>query len=373
LKFYLTTLAGRIQPSRSTSGSSGEPIVKTNSLGRKAAFTLVELLVVIAIIGVLVALLLPAVQAARESARRMTCTNHIKQVALALANYESTYGRLPRMQYRNATSAHWGGSGALLKVLPFLEQSAVDRNFNIDLNFDASANDSENASRARIKVFRCPSDNPFRGAHAGNNFAVCAGSTVNIWGGKSNFDADFSSFANGMFTRGKEIRLSEVTDGLSNTAMLSELLIGDNNVGHVSDADIVRHSSAGAAMSLFADVEFPTPAELQSVGATCDAMDTAEMPANSQCARQWAAPHPASTVFNTAAPPNFKHRTCAFVAAGYSRCVDSGGIYPARSRHPGGVNAGLGDGSVRFVSGNIDILVWQRVGARGDGNANGSF
>jgi len=374
MKFDLTTLVERMQPQSSfASHFSGVPIMTMNPHQRRAAFTLVELLVVIAIIGILIALLLPAVQTAREAARRTQCRNNIKQVALALLNYEDVYKRLPRMQYRNVASAHWGGSGALLKILPFMEQTAVDKRFNLDLNFDNGDNNSANAAWARIAAFLCPSDRFYQGSQAGNNYAICAGSTVKIWGSKSNADADSSSYANGMFTRGKEIKFSDVTDGVSNTAMLSELLVGDNNANQVSDSDIVRHSSGTAALNLFANILFPTDGELQSVGLMCDRMDTSEQPASSQCARQWAAPHPASTVFNTAAPPNWRHRTCAFTSAGYSRCVDADGIFPARSRHPGGVNAALADGSVRFVSENIDALVWQRVGARGDRTPVGEF
>jgi prepilin-type N-terminal cleavage/methylation domain-containing protein/prepilin-type processing-associated H-X9-DG protein len=322
----------------------------------RRGFTLIELLVVIAIIAILIALLLPAVQQAREAARRTECKNKLKQLGIAMHNYHDTYGSFPRLQYQTSTTSSWYGNGILTAILPFVEQQNVFDNWNFTATFDSSTNGT--LKNTRISSYLCPSDRDYPGNEPGNNYAGCGGSTVNIWNGTS---------GNGVFPRAAEMGMRDLTDGTSNVVMMAEMLKGDNSQSGISDSDIVL---AGA--QTFANPNFPTAAELLAAGSTCDASDPAQQASNSQCARDWAAPYPGSTAFNTTAPPNWNHRTCAF-GTGFGLCADRNGIFPTRSRHPGGSQGVMADGSVRFFNDNVDLLTWQRVGARNDGGVLGTF
>jgi prepilin-type N-terminal cleavage/methylation domain-containing protein/prepilin-type processing-associated H-X9-DG protein len=217
---------------------------------RSRAFTLVELLVVIAIIGVLVALLLPAVQAAREAARRIKCANHLKQIGIGLHNYESTYQTLP---WGNAypkvlASPSWAAS-----VLPFVEAQAHYESFDFNQNLNSAAN--ARAVTTRVSIYQCPSDpatrNPILFARctccsfgqAYNSMGLWyAGSAGPVWPGEpcvfcpttsasdTNFCCQGSNYGQdangpGMFYRwSANVRLKDATDGLSNVIMVGETL-----------------------------------------------------------------------------------------------------------------------------------------------------
>ena len=341
----------------------------------RRGFTLIELLVVIAIIAILVALLLPAVQQVREAARKSQCQDHLHNLGIAFHSYEGTYKMVPKFHYKyvnvaNAlTPSSWQGAGAFVMILPYIEQRNVYQLYNFSFNYtDAqnySSTNDNTPSKAKVPVFLCPSDRDYPGAEPGNNYAVCAGSTVDLW------VENVATGGNGWFNRLREVTFADVTDGTSNVVMVSEFLVGDNNQNVVSDSDIVREPTSASPYGL-SNVQFPTAAELESKGATCDSMSPTEEASRSQCARFWSSPHPASTVFNTTVPPNWRHRTCAF-GGNFGQCTDRNGIFPARSRHPGGAQAAMGDAKVRFVSENVDTLVWQRAGARNDGNPTGNF
>src|SRR6478672_3439320 len=126
--------------------------------GPRPGFTLIELLVVIAIIGVLIALLLPAVQAAREAARRMQCTNNLKQIGLALHNYHDVHGRFPLGSILVNTPNGAYRQPFLAALLPFLEQRNLYASFNYNLSFQVDENQTTRASV--VNVFNCPSDTP---------------------------------------------------------------------------------------------------------------------------------------------------------------------------------------------------------------------
>ncbi len=208
------------------------------------AFTLVELLVVIAIIGVLVGLLLPAVQAAREAARRMQCSNSVRQLGLAIHNYESTYKRLPSgfVSHGSTGEPGWGWAAALL---PFMEQTNLAS--RIDFRVPIEADVHREVRVAVIPTFICSSDigpNLFEIAegdghsHGTNSHAA---RTTRLAGvdddgdklfpiAKSNFMGMFGTFeledapfrGDGMFFGNSRIRFSDVLDGLSNTIMIGE-------------------------------------------------------------------------------------------------------------------------------------------------------
>jgi len=240
--------------------------------------------------------------------------------------------------------------------------------FNIwDMNVTYTAGPNRKARRTKIPVFRCPSDHDYPGAEPGCNYAVCGGSTPFIW------RYSLSNGANGAFHRWHSVKFRDISDGLSNVVMISEILVGDNNPNATSDSDIIRVQNPSTN---FANEQFPTQQELEAIGSQCDSTSPSgpgwAINSLNQCGRDWSAPYPLESAFNTTAPPNWKHRTCAFGGT-FGLCADRNGIFPARSKHSGGVQMTLCDGSCRFVSSSIDTLTWQRLGAKDDGNPVSGF
>jgi hypothetical protein len=320
---------------------------------------LIELLVVIAIIAVLIALLLPAVQQAREAARRTQCKNNFKQLGLALHNYHDTFNSFPRLHYQIQGASGWHGSGPWVSVLPYLEQSAIFSAWNFNVTYEAQL---DQLRRAKLGVFLCPSDQVFGDpSFPGVNYGVNLGSAPQFW--------NDSNIANGMFRRLAETGMQDVTDGLSNTIMIGEFLKGTNSAGSPNISNIRRIDSAPYAS--WADRRFPTVAELEALGAQCQGGVSGDAPL-AQCGRDWSAPYPYQSGFNTTAPPNWRYPSCA-TGSYFGLCADRDGIYVARSRHSGGVQVALGDGSGRFISENIDLSLWHRLGARNDGLPIGEF
>ncbi len=314
-------------------------------------FTLVELLVVIAIIGILVALLLPAIQAAREAARRTQCDNKLKQLATAFHNYHDTYKKLPAYEYIPTSMGGnpWRGHGPFTMILPYMEQQAI---FD-QVNFNNAIDDGGiNQSLRSAKLYLCPSDMEYPDASfGGTNYAVCGGSRIDIYNN--------SAAGDGMFRRFTETNFRDVTDGLSSTILLGEILKGDGNDGMKTvRSDVTQPLTVVAAAS-------PTEAQVEQMGAQCDGALNAWQ--SSTAGRDWMAGIPGTTVFNTVAPPNWKHPTCC-TGGGFGWACDRDGIIPARSFHPGGVLVALGDASVRFVADSITLSVLQNMGSRGDGN-----
>ena len=111
------------------------------------------------------------------------------------------------------------------------------------------------------------------------------------------------------------------------------------------------------------------PTLVEAYGQTCTAASSTGEASLSQCGRDWGGPYPYQGVFNTIAPPNWKHPSCAY-GGGFGLCADRSGAFPARSRHPGVANHGMGDGSVRSVSETVDLIVYQQAGARNDGGSS---
>ena len=336
------------------------------AIRRVRGFTLIELLVVIAIIAILIALLLPAVQQAREAARRTQCKNNLKQLGLALHNYHDVFSTFPPAHTRTQSASPatgalttWRGFSAHAMMLPYIEQANLYSQLNFNTYFDEASNTT--ARRTVIPAFQCPSSTPYPGsADRGNNsYAGCMGAD----GGQYGFTGSNIGMRQGMFPFDVNVKMRDLIDGTSNTIAFAEHLIGDNDNSSYRAGDVVR-SIAWSGTNLTK----PTAAELETYGTACQA-GTANH--HSHGGREWAIGMPAQTLFNTLAPPNWKYPTCQPCAG--CGWMDSAGAFPARSRHVGGVQITLGDGSSRFVSENIDLATWQNLGTVRGGEVLGEF
>lgn len=345
---------------------------------RRQGFTLVELLVVIAIIGILVALLLPAIQAAREAARRTECTNNMKQFAIACHNYHDVYKTFPRAAYiANALNPGctsgigancdawrcWQGFSAHSMLLPYMEQEALYNEINWNREW---YNSPQSARSQRVDGFICPSAVPkaqvapsiWQGG-PGCNYAVSVGPTL-YWasGTKGNHP--------GAFQVHYETKMGDLLDGTSNTILAAEVLTGDGT-GAYWPGEPVR----GATYSGPGPWRYPNlPENLisawgQQALAHIQSNPTDHLSSNGW---GWLGSNYTQTVFNTVAPPNWKFPTCiATNPPGYSS--DRDGIYPSRSQHPGGTVHAVADGSTRFITDDIDYNLYQGLGTRAGGEA----
>ena len=323
---------------------------------RSFAFTLVELLVVIAIIGVLVALLLPAVQAAREAARRGQCQNHLRQVALAAQGYHDTMLRFPAGWCRPHNAS------ALCSLLPYLEQGNRANAFDWTQDINGAATNA--AARSQdVKVYMCPSDQGtgrfFTGlANAQGSEPTGRNNYMPNMGNRANFaevDNGVRMRANGIFFRNSGVRMAEITDGTSNTAVFSECQRGPVTAP-ASNQDLMVSTEVDFGTwdgSPNVDIVRPSGCENRSA-------PTARY-RGGQYYRggvMW------TGFYNHTLTPNFKGRDC-YRSSG----LDSG-HYAARSYHPSSVNVAMCDGSVRAVTDNIDLEAWRAAGSRGDGESN---
>jgi prepilin-type N-terminal cleavage/methylation domain-containing protein/prepilin-type processing-associated H-X9-DG protein len=334
----------------------------------RSGFTLVELLIVIAIIGVLVALLLPAIQSAREAARRTQCVNHLKQIALGAHEYEGQHGHYPHGMGPRTFTFKGPQHGcyratAQLRLLPNLEQGSLyqEIGFSIDNCLDDYVKKNAQWFRQRIPALLCPSSDE--------------GLTIDDRGQNTHYVGNFGTKWNtveceekndGVFYDVSEIRPADVTDGLSHTTMFSERSLSDSPG---PDNNIAVPFSAGWTDTVyFASDRFSVQEDL--IDACVHHLNQGGTEYSPLVTNWWgSAGH---NLYNHLLPPN--HIMCVLYR---QTCIYNDpslrghypfGSYSPTSNHPGGVNVAMCDGSVHFVQDDVDLVTWREQGSRNGGN-----
>ena len=337
---------------------------------RSVGFTLVELLVVIAIIGVLIALLLPAIQSARESSRRAQCLNNLKQLGVALANHESELKQLPAGMISKTYPEdlnhpknfyRWS---ALAQLLPYIEQKSLSDLLDLSVPLYMPGPGYPFAEQNKLGIaqvipsFLCPSDEsaPVKEGMGPTNYAVCSGSGA---GGGTPFDAD------GIFYANSATKFSDIVDGASHTIAMSESMLGfdtprDNGAYHSFSPE----RSYKFVLSFFGapeltDFKCNGSQSYNATGAT----------GNDPRGFAWCSGEYRSAMYNHYYQPNAQEYDCV-TSVTMDPSPDKSVLYSAfgwraaRSMHPGGVNAARMDGSVGFYNDDINPAVWRAMATR---------
>jgi prepilin-type N-terminal cleavage/methylation domain-containing protein/prepilin-type processing-associated H-X9-DG protein len=366
---------------------------------RVRAFTLIELLVVIAIIAVLIALLLPAVQAAREAARRIQCTNNIKQLALGCMNYESSNQCFPMQAQNQSTGGNLGTASWIPGTFQFTEQLPLFNalNFSVDMLSSNTPGGWMNSTVAltKIAVLQCPSESRSQGQYPflaipGTFYGM--GNYCGNYGGPGPIQllsgtiipANNNEFGSAPLpfttTAGPNsygsvnwapVRIASITDGTSNTGLVSERLLGIpspypspiNAVGVNNFNRCSIHSKTTAA-GLNAG-----PANTLTMYQACSSAPGTQGVRYCGSAEQWLGAVPSWLMwqsYNHFGTPN--QFNCTNDADTYvtlaSYYVTPLGSAPPGSNHPGGVNVGFADGSVHFIKNSISAPTWWALGSR---------
>jgi prepilin-type N-terminal cleavage/methylation domain-containing protein/prepilin-type processing-associated H-X9-DG protein len=332
---------------------------------RRVGFTLIELLVVIAIIGILIALLLPAVQSARESARRTECTNHLKQIGIAMQNYHDACKTFPTGRLLSTTIANQGRCfSAYSLLLPYLEALPVQQLMNFNANPDTTDpiyGDPNAAARFTfMPMLQCPSDshNILQAGCEVHNYPLNTGTTFPVTalnpGGVP---------VTGVFYENSHVRLADVRDGSSQTVCVSEntlsiLGMGEGPTGHWNG-----QPTQGFVLTTGNDNATTGPALLNYPG-DCQPGNLIQQTRGSK----WLYGAPGHSMYNHIRGPNDLGVDCRGGLPHSNRTPATWSLLShniaAHSFHPGGVNALFCDGHNQFISSDVNLLTWQRLGSR---------
>ncbi len=342
------------------------------SLRRRNGFTLIELLVVIAIIAVLIGLLLPAVQQAREAARRTQCQNNLKQLGIALHNYHDALRTFPPNLTPGGTAYNYakGGWGVLAHLNPYLEQTNVYNLMNLTLPtyvqtgpgvyvFAGGDVNTQKAVQTVVPLFLCPSDvgRPVDGGYGlttmgPTNYCANQGSGVDTFNGDVAQNGSPLN-ADGVFFADSRVRVSDIQDGTSNTAAFSESTLGEGPTSSTTLPSTVDRSRVYNYLGFASG----TALNDTTCGGTPGTYNLSQ-----RRGFAWYAGEIRCASYNHYYGPNSANMDCLFnnAAFGYTAM----GWKAARSVHTGGVNLLMCDGAVRFTGNMVDITVWRGVATR---------
>lgn len=289
-----------------------------------SAFTLVELLVALSIVGLLIALLLPAVQSAREASRRTQCASHLRQLGIAIHNYEEQWSCYPANSF--VVSTH-------VRLLPWLGYAALANQYDPWDFADPYNSGASRLARHRIPVFQCPSDPHNANRPATLNYVGCLGT--------GHWDTE-SQQTGGILSPGF-VRARDVTDGLSQTVAMSELLVGNGTSDRRRAVWRTPYALAAGDMAQFTHF-------CRDVTATADPDRDGTRGGN------WTEFFSPETAYDHVMFPN--DFSC------FNGPQASMGANSAASEHPGGVHCMFGDGHLQFISTQVDLSVWRALGTR---------
>lgn len=304
---------------------------------QRDGFTILELVVSVAIIGILLAIIIPAVQQVREASRRVTCKNNLHQIGVAIHEYESIHGILPPGSF--SPKKFSASFSFLVGILPQMEQEAVHTKLMLSSDYESR----QWAREFSINAYACPSDSETiqrsPGGSQGANYAGNFGTGVQKFG----YNGVFQHTGGSDQRREGPVRFRNIKDGLSNTAMVAEILTS---------------GGSNRRLRILWDTErLAGPDQLEEFAAACAAIKDSDRVGGR--GRPWIDGYVSVTYYNHILTPN------------QPSCLNDGlvqeGAYTATSQHSGGVNVLYADGTVNFISDTIGLEFWRALGSRNGG------